>query len=164
MDIFSQNKVLIRLVVILTVLNIGVISFFSYRAVQHREHPGDGPPPPPQDITEVLKQELKLTPQQVKQFKDLRASFHVKEREIHERIKAGRDSMNTEMFNKNTNMNWVKAIAKRVSENEFQMELLRIEQSTELKKICTAEQIERFEELVIEIRDYFKPKDKPRRR
>ena len=36
----------------------------------------------------------------------------------------------------------------------------RYEQAKELKKICTPEQMEKFETLVLEIRDYFKP-DKP---
>jgi hypothetical protein len=64
------------------------------------------------------------------------------------------------MFKQNSDTNFVKAIAHRVAENEYQMELYRIEQSNKMKEIFTKEQLQQLEELVIEIRDYFKPEKK----
>ena len=46
----------------------------------------------------------------------------------------------------------------------FKMELLRYEQAQELKAACTPEQQERFQNLVIEIRDYFRPDNQPQRK
>lgn len=43
------------------------------------------------------------------------------------------------------------------------MELLRFEQAKEMKLICNAEQQEKFEKLVKEIRDYFRPDNQPTR-
>ena len=55
-------------------------------------------------------------------------------------------------------------LAKRVSEYEYKMELLRYEQAQQFKSICTPEQREKFEALVKEIRDYFKPNNQPPRK
>jgi Spy/CpxP family protein refolding chaperone len=65
--------------------------------------------------------------------------------------------MNALMFNKLTDEAVVKALARGIAESEYQMELLRLEQAQNLKAICTPEQLEQFEALVKEIRDYFKP-------
>ena len=67
------------------------------------------------------------------------------------------------MFNKNTDETKIKLLAKQIADAEYQMELLRFEQAKELKLICNAEQQEKFEKLVKEIRDYFRPDNQPTR-
>lgn len=112
------------------------------------------------EVFGVLKDELQLNATQIEQLKTLREDFFMKESKLAKTIKSQRDSMNELMFNAQTDTFLVKAVAKRVSENEFKMEMLRFEQAKTLKTICTPEQMKKFESLVIDIRDYFKPRKK----
>lgn len=159
MDVFAQRKLLIRIVIVLVILNVASISVFLFKDCCHR-------PPPKEhrdeqrDVSDVLKNELNLTEKQVQQFKDIRTGFFEKEKALAKVIRSERDSMNEAMFSKSTDEELVKALARRVANNEYQMELLRFEQSKQLKAVCTPEQMGKFEELVKEIRDYFKPDNK----
>jgi protein CpxP len=163
MDIFAQKKLLVRLVFVLAILNIAIISIMLFKGLRH------GPPGPPphrerenfREVSGIIEKELNLSETQVTQFNDLRNTYFKKERMVHELIRSQRDSMNEMMFNSQTNDSLLKAVALRVSQSEYQMELLRIEQAAELKKLCTPEQLEKFESLMLEIRDYFKPMPKP---
>lgn len=94
----------------------------------------------------------------------LRKSFYEKEKELAIVMKAERDSMNKLMFNKNPNDSVVLSLAKSVSEREYKMELLRIDQARELRAICNSEQLAKFENLVKEIRDYFRPNNQPKKK
>ena len=159
MDIFAQRKLLIRIVIILIFLNVLSVGVFLCKDIFHKplrqEHQKEK-----HDVTDVLKRELNLSEEQFKQFKDVRSSFFEKEKHLSEAIRAERDSMNEAMFNKTTNEEQVKALAKSIADNEYNMELLRLEQSKQLKTICTAEQMDKFGKLVRDIRDYLRPEPK----
>ena len=116
------------------------------------------------DVTNVLKKELHLNDKQLKDFNSIRERFFEKEVVLKQTIKYQKDSMNVEMFTKNSNDNLIKLLALKISQNEYKMELLRYEQAQELKAVCTPEQQERFQNLVIEIRDYFRPDNQPQRK
>jgi hypothetical protein len=96
----------------------------------------------------------------LKEFKALRKKFHQEENKVLHLLRSQRDSMNVEMFRKESDEQFLSDLAKRVSENEHKMELLKINQAKELKKICNEEQLEKFEDFVFEIREYFKPEHK----
>lgn len=161
MDIFKQNKFLIRLVITLSLVNIISIGTILYRDF-FRKPPPDNPSHVQRKISEILKKELNLSGKQVQQIINLRSGFFEKEKVLSEIIKSERDSMNIVMFSKTTNEELVKALAKRVADNEFKMEMLRFEQAKQFKAICTSDQLEKFERLILEIRDYLKP-DEPRK-
>jgi parvulin-like peptidyl-prolyl isomerase len=163
MDIFTQKKLLIRIVILFTVLNILLIGALLWKDFFHR------PPPPvnqdrPRDITEILKRELNLSEKQVAQIKNLRSAFFAREKDLEEIIRYERDSINAAMFNNVTNDELVRSLARKVADNEYKMELLRFDQAQSLKSICTPKQLEKFEGLIIEIRDFFKQDEKPRRK
>jgi Spy/CpxP family protein refolding chaperone len=164
MDIFAQNKLLIRIVIILAVLNVLSISVFVWKDVSRN------PPPPPNDTNErkdislILQKQLNLSEPQTEQIRTLRSDFFQKEKELETIIRNERDSMNVAMFNKSINDTLILSLAKRVSQNEYKMELLRFEQAKKFKTLCTPEQLEKFNDLVIEIRDYFKPEKEPKRK
>lgn len=159
MDVLKQNKLLFRLIILLVVMNLAIVVFLL---VPKSSNTSDGRRPDRniEEILNVLKEELQLTSEQVSKLKDLREDFFVKETKLKKVIKSQRDSMNELMFNAQTDTIMVKTIAKRVSENEFKMELLRFDQAKTLKTICTPAQMKKFEVLVIDIRDYFKPRKK----
>ncbi len=164
MDIFTQKKVLTRVVIFLAALNIISIGFLWYSSGGKKHEPplfrgGDY-----RDVSGILKKELGLTKSQEQQIKDLRAVYFEKESELERTIRSERDSMNEEMFNKNTNEPLIKSLARRVSDNEYKMELMRYEQAEKFKSICTPQQHEKFENLVKEIRDYFRPDNQPKRK
>jgi Spy/CpxP family protein refolding chaperone len=163
MDIFTQKKMLIRIVVLLTILNIMLMGGLFWKDFFHGPPPQNNPDDS-RDVSTILKKELNLTEEQVGQIRNLRSLFNEKEKVLAAEIKNERDSINIAMFNKNTNEELVRLLAGRVADNEFKMELLRFEQAQELKKICTPEQLEKFEVLVIDIRDYFRQDNKPRRK
>jgi periplasmic protein CpxP/Spy len=160
MDIFSQKKVLIRLVAILVLLNICSVGFVFWKSTGNPQlaHTNQDDY---HDVSGVLVKELGLNEKQAGQIKDIRDGIYAKELTLGEVLKGERDSMNEEMFNNNTNDEHLKTLAKSVSENEYKMELLRIEQAQQLKAICTPQQLEKLNSLVIEIRDYFRPDNRP---
>ena len=160
MDIFSQKKFLIRIIILLTILNLFSISVFLWKEVIHKP-PRPGEPNDNRDVSAVLKEKLNLTANQIEQIKNIRNEFFENEKSLETTIRNERDSMNEVMFNESTNEELVKSLAREVAEHEYQMELLRFEQSKKFKSVCTTEQMKKFEELVKEIRDYFKPVNKP---
>ena len=158
MDIFAQKKLLVRIVILLMLLNLLSVGAFIWKDVCHK--------PPTnrndfRDVSSILKRELNLTEKQFEQIKLIRSIYFEKETELVKVMRAERDSMNVAMFNKNDNDSLIKSLARRVSDNEYKMELLRFQQARELKSICTPAQLEKFQGLVLEIRDYFRPDNNP---
>lgn len=161
MDIFAQKKLLIRIIIVLGVLNLLSIGVFLWKDVF---------PPPRQapvasedkrDVSSILETELNLTKEQAEAIRSLRADYMAREKELVEAIRSERDSMNTEMFSGTTREEVVRSLARRIADNEYKMELLRFDQAKMLKSICTPGQVEKFNRLVREMRDYFKPDNKP---
>ena len=155
MDIFSKNKLLLRLVFVLLVLNLFWMSYSWWQ----KKDSNDGRPPKRdiKEVTALLKEKLNLTDEQVTAFNKIREDFLRKEEALSALIKSQRDSMNALMFNENTDTLLVEQIARRVADNEYQMELYRLDQAQQLKTICIKDQLKKFEELVKDIRDYFQP-------
>ena len=165
MDIFTQNKNLIRVIVILISLNIVSIGFFIFKEMKPHNEPLLFPKNEAyKDVSGLLKKELNLTNKQVARFDEIRKRNFEKQAVFKEIIRDDKDAMNEEMFNKNTNETKIKLLATKISENEYQMELLRFEQAKELKAVCNDKQLDKFQDLVIEIRDYFRPDNQPRKR
>lgn len=161
MDIFTQKKLLIRIVILFAMLNILLIGALVWKDFFHRPPPPENPKKPPV-VSEILKRELNLSEKQVEQIKNLRSDFFDKEKVLEETIRQERDSINAIMFNNVTNDEGVKSLARRVADNEYKMELLRFEQSQKLKSVCTPEQLEKFDGLIREISDFFKKEEKPK--
>lgn len=164
MDIFTQNKILIRTIVVLIVLNLVWIGFFIFKEIKPRHEPLLFPRNEDyKDVSGILKKELNLTNKQVAQFDEIRKQNFEEQAALKEIIREDKDAMNQEMFNKNSDELKVKSLIKQISDNEYQIELLHFEQAKKLKAVCNDEQLDKFEDLVLEIRDYFRPDNQPRR-
>lgn len=108
----------------------------------------------------ILKEKLGLNENQAEALVRLRENYFLKEEQITAIIRSQRDSMNAIMFHPGGDTTILKGIASRVAANEYQIEVLRIEQASKLKVICTEEQLLKFQNIIKEIRDYFQPKKK----
>lgn len=172
MEVFSKNKLLLKSVIVLIVLNLITIGAFIWKGFLSRpenslarQNAGEnGAPENRKDVLKILQKELLLTEDQLSKMQELRENFLKNEKDLKETIRSQRDSMNTLMFNKNFDDIKVTEIAKRISENEYKMELMRLEQAKGFRLICTEKQLEKFQDLVKEIKDYFKPGDPKNKR
>ena len=164
MDIFTQKKTLTRVIIILVILNLSVIGFVVWKSTNTNHEPALFPKSDYRDVSGILKKELNLSENQVEQIKQLRVDFFEKEKILVKSIRSERDSMNEEMFNKNTNIELVKSLAKNIADNEYKMEMFRFDQAQQLKAICTTEQLQKFNTLVLQIRDYFRPDNQPKQK
>ena len=165
MDIFTQQKLLIRTVVVLVVLNLVSIGFFVLKEIRPHHEPLLFPKNESyKDVSRILKEELNLSEQQVAQFDEIRKRNFEKQAILKKIIRDDKDAMNTEMFNIKTDEAKIEMFAIRISDNEYKMEMLRYDQAKELKAVCKPEQLAKFENLVKEIRDYFRPDNQPKKR
>ncbi len=164
MEIFTEKKMWKRVTYLLVFINALFFGILIWKFNGHRHEPELFPSAEYRDVSGVLKEELQLSEKQAEQIKNLRAFFFEKERQLAIIIRQERDSMNASMFNKNTDETLIKNLALEISQNEYKMELLRYEQAQQLKAICTPEQLEKFEHLVLEIRDYFRPDNQPKKK
>jgi len=165
MDIFAKQKIFVRTIILLVVLNIILLGFFIFKEMKPRHEPLLFPKNEEyKAVSLILKKELNLTNNQVLQFDEIRKQNFEKQAALKEIIREDKDAMNQEMFNKNSNETKIIQLAKKVSQNEYQIELLHFEQAKKLKAVCNEEQLNKFQDLVKEIRDYFRPDNQPTRR
>lgn len=158
MDIFYQNKLLKRFVILLVILNI--LTWISI--IWKKPNSCEGNPPKKEivKLTQLLEKKLGLTETQSIKFQSIRLDFFKKESALADKIRSKRDSLNEQMFNIEKNDLKVNQLALRIAKCEYQMECYRIEQAQQLKLICTPKQIEKFHDLVLEIRDFLQPEKK----
>ena len=161
MDIFAQKKLLIRIIIVLAVLNLLSIGVFLWKDISRPPRQMEVPAGNNRDASSILEKELNLTKEQAEQIRSLRGAYNEKEKEFVASIRRERDSMNAEMFNEKTREEVIQSLARKIADNEYNLELLRFGQAKQLKSICTPEQVEKFNRLVKEMRDYFKPDSKP---
>lgn len=159
MDIFTQKTLLQRLVFVLILLNAGLIFFFWYSST-HVQRPDQKNNKDKQELSHLLKKELGLSESQTKDFSKIRSGFSEKEATLHAVVKSERDSMNMMMFGDDFNKAELITLAKAVADNQYKMELMRIEQSAQIRAICTPEQLKKFKSLLSEIKHYLKPEDR----
>ena len=165
MDIFKQQKYLKRTILILVLINIVLISFFVWREIKPHHTPLLFPQNEAyHDVSTILKRELNLNQNQVSKLNEIRERYYLKEIDLKKKIKDLKDSMNDEMFKNDSHDIKIITLAEEISINEYKMEMLRYNQAKELKSICTPQQQLRFEALVKEIRDYFRPDNQPTKR
>lgn len=158
MSIFSRRKILIQAIVLLTILNVILLVFSGWKYFKSEQETT----PKPIDraaLGTMLTKELVLSKNQADSLMKLREAFFIKESQISKETRTKRDSMNLLMFSDVAQDSILIRLAAGVASNEYQMELLRIEQANQLKKLLTADQLRRLEKLVREIRDYLKPED-----
>ena len=160
MDIFAQKKLLIRIIIVLVAVNILFMGFVIWKEVVPPRKPQQVNQTNSRDVSDILEKELNLNPDQVNQIRRLRSNFAMKEQELTAAIRSGRDSMNNKMFKEDLNEEAIKSLARQISDLEYTMEMLRFEQAKALRSICSPEQAEKFNKLVKEIRDYFRPENK----
>ncbi|MBC7523310.1 MAG: periplasmic heavy metal sensor [Flavobacterium sp.] len=165
MDIFAKQKIFIKSIILLIVMNITLIGFFIFREMKPPHKPLLFPKNEEyNDVSGILKKELNLSDNQVAQFDTIRKQNFEKQAALKEIIRVDKDAMNQEMFNKNSDETKVIKLAKKISQNEYQIELLHFEQAKKLKAVCNEKQLDKFEDLILEIRDYFRPDNQPMKR
>lgn len=157
MDIFTRSRLLLRIVFVLLFFNLAATGFmwFNNKDVTDRQ-----PKRGKENVNRIMKEKLHLSREQQDSVFNLREDFARKEEILSQLIKSERDSMNLLMFRADTDKNGLKRLARRVAENEYQMELYRIEQAQQLMNIFTKEQLAEFQNLVINIRDLLQPQKK----
>ena len=142
-----------------------MISFLFWKQIRPKHEPLLFPKNETyKDVSVILKKELNLNEKQASKLDEIRERYYLKEIDLKRKIKDYKDEMNQEMFNKNTDDNKIMVLAEQISGFEYKMEMLRYNQAKELKSVCTPEQQEKFETLVKEIRDYFRPDNQPNKR
>jgi len=160
MDIFAQKKMLLRIIVALILLNIGLVFLLFKNANKHE--PLLFPKKEAfKDVAGILKKELQLSNEQALQIQQLRDSFYAQEQTMERCNKSQKDSMNEAIFSNNTNDTTVMRLAKSISNNGYQREILRYSQAKALKAICTSRQRAHLFAIVKEVRDYFRPDNQP---
>ena len=161
MDIFTQKRYLIRALIGLATVNIALMLWITF------SYENRSPPLHKQQdlgtLLTILKTELQLTPNQVAQIETLRADYFAQEKELLRLVQSKRDSMNVEMFLKTTNPVLMRGLAERLAGHKVELEWIRYEQSKKFKAICTPEQLDKFGNLVKEIRRYFKSDEPPQK-
>ncbi len=164
MDIFYQKKLATRIIIFLILLNLVLLGFMVLKNGLSKDPLLFPKNESYHDVSGILKEELLLSPEQVNKIDNIRKSYFEKEIELKQQIKNAKDAMNEEMFSINTNESKIIVLAREISENEYKIELLRFNQAKELKSVCTKDQQKKFELLVKEIRDYFRPDNQPIRK
>lgn len=150
MDWLSKQKTYVWLVVILILINLTTLVFLWMGRPNHPEMYPDKLP----DTNKFLKNELGLNEEQDKKLKELRHALFDTTGKINEMIWAMKNLIQEESFKEIPDNEKVITIAKEISELEFQGELLRYNHFTQVGKVLTKEQLEKFKKLLGENRKH----------
>ncbi|HEX4875680.1 MAG TPA: Spy/CpxP family protein refolding chaperone [Chitinophagaceae bacterium] len=154
MQTTGKNKWLTLLVVLLLLANITTLALFWLDR-------GKRPPQPKGTPKEFLVKELSLTAVQQQQFDTLIAGHRKKSGELRDAVKAAKDSLFGLIKESAATDSLKQLYAKKVSHLTEQIDLLTVNHFQQVRKICTPEQQQKFDELILEVTSMMAPPRPP---
>ena len=163
MDFFSKHKFATITIVILVLLNLFTISIILIREFR-------GPFPtfnPTQDraradrVMHFLKNELDLTKDQSKQFRQLRHDHFEEVQKIQNEMHDLKKEIMDELFTDQPNEEKLEGLTQKIGQFESKREMLTFRHFLNMKSVCTIEQKEKFQFL---LHDVLRRDQRPQRR
>ena len=157
MDIFSKNRLMGWLVVILVILNLGMlITFWVSRP--RGPHP-DGRKPDKNGINmerpgnpgEFLETELGFNDEQSSRYKELRKEHREKADEIISETRKLKDSFFELLSQPDADSGEVTEMANEIGAKQTELDLLTFNHFKEVRAICTDEQKKKFDDIIEEV-------------
>lgn len=143
-----KKRITIYLIVIVTLINLsslGTIIYLKWIAKNDAfvsVLPGNR--------FELIKEELKLTPQQIEQFEKIRTEFHSKLDTLDTKFKALRNEMLKEIWQLETDSQKIESILVQFSRQQVESQRWVVQHFYKFKKILNPEQSEKFYNILSE--------------
>ena len=171
MDYFTKNKASFWVIVLLIGLNILTLGsmWFMHAHRPPPHHPegemfaprGKHGPPGGEKLNRFLKNELQLSDEQNKRFKELRQQHREKMRQLREELHQLHEAFHNSHTSGTPNKQQLEQKADELTQKERELKQLNIEHFLSMRQLLQPEQRQRFDELFKEMRQ--RKGGKPRR-
>lgn len=162
MDIFSKNKFLAWVIIILIVLNVvtlGALWLQKSRGPVH-EYPGRMPEDK-KGPGKFLEQELDLNEEQSKKFAELREQHRTTADGLLKEMRDAREELFEQVKSDNPDMAKVEELENTIGQKTTELEKATFEHFKQLRAICTDEQKVKFDEVIGDAMKMAGPKGGP---
>lgn len=149
----NKNKVLGISVVILIILNIGILLFFTMSRPPHPPHGGPGMGPQPK---EMIIHELDLDHDQIEAYDELISEHRAAIHDAEESMRTSRQALFETL--KSDNQSLKDSLIQVIGENQKRIESIHYNHFEDIKKLLKPDQLNNFESLVEELEGIFKPR------
>ena len=152
MDIFTQKRFTISLIVVLVILNIGTLALLWLREI-HRPGPPLPPQRPPADkpgSASMLKSELGLSDEQFERYRELREQHREKTAGIQDEMHALKRRLFNELFESELDTLEVERIIRVLADKEEMLERVTFAHLRDLRDLCGEGQKEKLQKLLDE--------------
>ena len=147
MDFLSKQKFTNLLIIALVVINVASLSFIWYK--QLLSPPAPPPPPAPgrANVNNFLESELHLTPDQQKQFAEIRREHAAKTKAMNQKMEMLRRRILRESFSDKPDTNKINELSEKIAETQKRYEVFLSEHFRKLSSVCIGDQKERLKEI-----------------
>lgn len=145
----KKQSITILLVVLLLLVNLGTMAFFWMVPQGEREKRSPAPDRRRAEVVEFFNKELQLTEEQQEEFRELRADFFERSRDIRREIRAARRGFYEHITNNNEEE--AEGRAALIARKQKELEMNTFYHFRELRNRLNEEQQERFDEVMKEM-------------
>ena len=151
MNSLQKNRILIWLVIILAATNLSTIGSFYYHRISElktaKQADEDQTTIPGEQRARFFGDELKLTDEQLEQFRTVNRNFNRTARSIEEKLAELRQGMIEELGRTNPDTVWLDSIATEIGENHRELKKVTTTLYLNMNHICNADQQTRLHEI-----------------
>lgn len=140
----SSNKVLLLIIAVLLLTNIGVLAYFLW----YRSDDDSGKP---KGATELLKEQVGFSQEQLDHYKQLRDQQRETIRPMYEDMRMTKDSLFKLLGDTADNEEKLQLITDRIGQKQKSLDLLTFHHFSELRKICTPLQKPAYDSMVVQM-------------
>src|SRR5689334_10354179 len=141
MNTISRNKVLLTIIAVLLIANIAMLVFFF----RFHNHPPEEKRP---GFTEKLKSQVGFSADQMKIAVPKKDAFWKDMRGRFEEMKKTKEKFYYQLYDPSIPDSVIELKAEKIGELQKQMDLKVIKHFKEIRKLCTPEQLPRFDSLL----------------
>lgn len=143
-----KKRIIFYLIVLITLINLsslGTIIYLKWAAKNNASFSVL-----PENRFGIIKEELKLTPQQVEQFEKIRTGFHSKLDTLDTKCETLRKEMLKEIWQSEADSQKLESILEQVSRQQIESQRWVVQHFYRFKEVLTPEQSEKFYKILTE--------------
>ena len=150
MDVFAQKRYMAWTIVFLLILNVATLSLIWLKEIRKPPRPHEPPRRPEGGVPRFLRDELKFSDAQVREYDELRSESEERTRVLRDEIRRLRRSLAEEVFREDPDTAKAAQVARMIGEKQAELENVTFMHFMDLRTLCGEEQRRKLHALIDE--------------